>query len=69
MRLLSSLVLLVLIPVAARADAQDGSSDAYLRFVSTAPEFRPVRQSGFLDRTLEHVDLHALALSVDNRNR
>ncbi len=44
MRLFALLAVLVLMPVAARADAPEGAGDAYLRYVSSAREFRPVRQ-------------------------
>ena len=40
----SLLALLVSMPAAAGADAPDGAGDPYLRYVNTAPEFRPVRQ-------------------------
>ena len=69
LRLFALLAVLVLMPVAAgpmRRMAPAMPSP----LCEFSAEFRPVPPgSGLSDRTLEHVDLHALALSVDDRHR
>ena len=44
LRLVSLLATLVSMPAAAGTLAQEQAGDPYLRYVNTAPEFRPVRQ-------------------------